>query len=69
MRMCEIMSEVPTIMIIKARTGHQWMNEELQERIEELKPIIDALEASIIKAGDNEDMAPISFIWFIAKEL
>lgn len=69
MRMVDIMSEVPAILIIKARTNHSWMDEEIQSRLAELTPIVDYLEPAILKAGDNEDMAPISFIWFIAKEL
>jgi hypothetical protein len=69
MKMVDIMSEVPAILIIKARTNHSWMYEEIEDRLVDLKPIIEYIEPAILKAGDNGDMAPISFIWFIAMEL
>ncbi len=69
MKMVDIMSEVPAILVIKARTNHSWMQEEIEARMVDLKPIVEYLGPAILKAGDNEDMAPISFIWFIAMEL
>ena len=64
------MAEMPTILLIKSRTGHAWMEEEVASRMtEEFATIIEDVEQMVLKAGDNDDMAPVSMVWFIAKEL
>ena len=69
-RFIDVMSEVPAILFIQARTGHEWMSEEIRARFTpEFVALVDEIGDFYFNSKRSEPMQPIGMCWFVAKEI
>jgi len=69
-RLCRLMDEFPTILLIQGRTQHFWMDEEINARMtEDFIATVDAVGEIYFQSSHSPKMTDIGIVWFVAKEI